>query len=248
VDFIHKNKAVTLMQKLQWILDIAMGMYHLHHGLSGGREVVHRDLAARNILIKNGRALVSDFGMSRVKTQEENVKQTSTLEGPVKWEAPEALMKKKYNTKSDVFSFGVVIYEIMVEQEPWRGVSLVEASVKVVNGERMEIPSDWPEFLEKLTRKCWHQNPDLRPDFGAIIDTLNKGIETSRDPLLTDADSSTISEVTKPHDYVKTPSISSDTKYSKTDSNPGESHYNGLSGAYIAVARPDEIPSSSSNS
>src|SRR5262249_30186555 len=104
--------------KIRFILEIARGMYHLHTAISG-RQIIHRDLAARNILLKKGSCLVADFGMARMKEQNEAAGKTRQEFGPLKWMAPESFKEGHYSTKSDVFSFAVTVYEILAQTEPW---------------------------------------------------------------------------------------------------------------------------------
>ena len=83
--------------------------------------VIHRDLAARNLLVdEHGRVRVGDFGFSRAKESNQNSQYTVSHIGPIKWMAPEALRRKKFSEKSDVFSFGVCLYEIMKGEPPWQ--------------------------------------------------------------------------------------------------------------------------------
>ncbi len=92
---------------------------------------ISRDLAARNVLLdKDYEAVVADFGLSRVlnpntgsnpDSQKSSIGTTKSDTGPIKWMAPESLTKKQYSTKSDVWSFGVTLYEIMARNEPWPG-------------------------------------------------------------------------------------------------------------------------------
>jgi len=99
----------------RWVEDIAKGMAHLHNGV-GEKKVIllHRDLAARNILLKHGTAQVSDFGMALShETRDSMSIDYSDEHLPVKWMAPEALMNNTFSAKSDVFSFGVVVWEIV---------------------------------------------------------------------------------------------------------------------------------------
>lgn len=120
-------------------------------------EIIHRDLAARNILLKGGRALVSDFGMARTKAGSVDEGNTKSEVGPLKWmvkkikkifnkkyfilpkknkieQAPESLLQKKYSTKTDVFSYGVVCWEIVSQQDPWPGLDGIQATHKLLAG------------------------------------------------------------------------------------------------------------------
>jgi serine/threonine protein kinase len=148
-------------------LDIAKGMVHLH-----ASNIIHRDLACRNILLDRGTALVADFGLARLKEGEEEGTTVNTV-GPVKWMAPESLRDNKYSRKSDVFSYGVVLYEIFSQDSPWIGVSNLEAANRVMNGKRMEIPEEWPEVVRIIIRQAWEHNPENRPEFTEIADRFS---------------------------------------------------------------------------
>jgi len=135
-------------------------------------EIIHRDLAARNILLKRGVALISDLGMARMKTDENEFEKTYENIGPIKWMSPESFLKKEYSKKSDVFSFGVLMWEIITRQEPWAGLSAVQASHEVAKGNRMEIPKTCNPILKNLIQMCWRENPGERPDFYQILEAL----------------------------------------------------------------------------
>jgi len=152
-------------------------MLHLHCGIPG-KEVIHRDLATRNVLLKNGVAVITDFGLSRVKSSTDDYQKTQQNVGPLKWMSPESLFENKYSTKSDVFSFGVVIYEIITQDPPWKDLNPSQAVGKISHGYRMVFPEncDCPPDLKRLMENCWAQLPEDRPDFKEIC----KYIETMK--------------------------------------------------------------------
>jgi len=163
-----KNINIELSVVKQIIMGIAAGMYHLH-----AEGIIHRDLASRNILLtQNFQAKVSDFGMSRANN-EDNYNKTNTEVGPLKWMPPESILRRMYSTKSDVFSFGVVIWEILTRQVPYQGLNAVEAAIQVATqGLRLPIPEDSPPLLAELMRMCWRENADERPTFNEICEKL----------------------------------------------------------------------------
>jgi len=173
--YLENNPNMPISEKVKFIKDIAKGMLHLHHGVLG-KEVIHRDLATRNILLKNGVAVITDFGLSRVKSSMTDYQKTQHSFGPLKWMSPESLFESKYSIKSDVFSFGVVIYEIFTTEKPWKDLTIVEAVQKVENGERMILPKscECSLALKNLMERCWAQEPDDRPNFEEICDFLEK--------------------------------------------------------------------------
>ncbi|PRP82378.1 hypothetical protein PROFUN_10154 [Planoprotostelium fungivorum] len=150
-----RRREVDWDTKLKFIQGIAQGMLHLHM-----EKVIHRDLAVRNILLsKHNEPKVSDFGMSRVQMNDSN--NTNSEIGPLKWMAPEALTQRAYSVKSDVFSFGVVCWEILTDVS--------------TRGERLPIPSDCDPSIYKLIQVCWRTAPEDRPTFQEICSYLSSG-------------------------------------------------------------------------
>jgi len=161
----------------RWVEDIAKGMAHLHNGV-GDKKVIllHRDLAARNILLKHGTAQVSDFGMALShETRDSMSVDYSDEHLPVKWMAPEALMNNTFSAKSDVFSFGVVVWEIVTRQIPWKGSKMNIMLDKIIkDGERLPIPASCPKGLKDLMERCWKTNPKERPEFIDVCDMMHE--------------------------------------------------------------------------
>jgi len=183
IEYLKRNPNLPISQKIQFIKDIAKGMLHLHCG-SPGKEVIHRDLAARNILLKNGVAVITDFGLSRVKSSVDDYQKTQNNVGPLKWMSPESLFQNKYSTKSDVFSFGVVIYEIITQEPPWKDLNAVQAVGELRDGHRMALPENCicPTAMKELMEKCWAQLPTDRPDFEKICEILDRMDENESIP------------------------------------------------------------------
>eukprot|EP01117_Protostelium_nocturnum_P019044 TRINITY_DN8135_c0_g1_i2.p1 TRINITY_DN8135_c0_g1~~TRINITY_DN8135_c0_g1_i2.p1 ORF type:complete len:220 (+),score=68.57 TRINITY_DN8135_c0_g1_i2:44-661(+) len=150
---------------MMFIMGIAKGMLHLHM-----EKIVHRDLAVRNILLsKHLEAKVSDFGLSRESKAVDSAAVTSTTVGPLKWMAPESITERKYSSKSDTWSFGVVIWEILTCEEPFGDSTPIEAALRVTSKkERLKIPVSCPPKLEKLMKECWKEEAEDRPDFSQI--------------------------------------------------------------------------------
>jgi len=165
-----RNNTVNLETKIGFVNGIALGMLHLHK-----EGIVHRDLAVRNILLtKHHECKVSDFGMSRETSNSENEgAKTKSNIGPIRWMAPEALKEMKYSHKSDVWSFGVVIWEIVTEKEPWDDMTPMEVALAVLReGKRLYIP-DTDTNLQMLMRLCWYESPEDRPNFETISRVLS---------------------------------------------------------------------------
>jgi len=166
-----KNRTVLPLRTLvRMARDAAAGILHLHC-----ESVIHRDIAARNVMVGENYSIhVGDFGFARVKDKNASSAFTCTI-GPAKYIAPEAIVEKKYSEKSDAFSFGVLLWEIITGDEPWRDQkSLVEIAIGVSSrGWRLAIPNSCPPVLADLMRKCWEAEPKERPDFKTIHRVLD---------------------------------------------------------------------------
>jgi len=161
----------NLQQKI--LFGVAKGMVHLH-----SESIVHRDLAARNVLLgDNYEPKVSDFGMSRTNTGAENM--TTTETGPLKWMAPESLKSKVYSFKSDVYSYGVVVWELVARSLPYPDKEPVEVAMQVVyEGLRPTIPARCSPTFAQIMQSCWSTDPNQRPQFKDICTTLKGGAST----------------------------------------------------------------------
>ncbi|PRP81904.1 serine/threonine protein kinase 4, CTR4 [Planoprotostelium fungivorum] len=152
--WLRQNRdVVTIDQQKKFIIGIASGMFHLHK-----ERIIHRDLATRNILLRAGDVKISDFGFSRRQHGPQEINKTSTVVGPLKWMSPEALQRQEYSIKSDMWSFGVVMWEIINCEEPWTDLKPLDAAIGVVAGE-----------LRLSSNSSDDQNPDDRPDFGEVL-------------------------------------------------------------------------------
>jgi len=144
---------------------ISAGMLHLHK-----EGIVHRDLATRNILLGAGyQVKISDFGLSRVvDSSTSGSNQTRSDTGPLKWMSPEAIRNREYSTKSDVWAFGVTLYEVVARNEPYLGLDPVQTALQVNGGLRLDIPYYTPSVLAEIMQGCFQTDPNLRPDFSSI--------------------------------------------------------------------------------
>jgi len=166
--FLHSPIAISLSMKRNFLLGIARGMLHLHF-----YNVIHRDLAARNILLTSSLDVkVSDFGFSR-ELEGTNENRIKTTVGPVFWFPPEALRDHIFSTKTDVWSFGVVVWEVLTRKEPFENKSPSDVIVGVTqSGMTVEIPNDCPPMFANLMRMCFQQDPASRPTFKEICTIL----------------------------------------------------------------------------
>ncbi|XP_050259502.1 serine/threonine-protein kinase STY46-like isoform X9 [Quercus robur] len=168
-DFLHKQKGVFKLPALIRVaIDVSKGMDYLHKN-----NIIHRDLKAANLLMDENEVVkVADFGVARVKTQS-GVMTAET--GTYRWMAPEVIEHKPYDHKADVFSFAIVLWELLTGKLPYEYLTPLQAAVGVVQkGLRPIIPKHTHPKLAELLEKCWQQDPALRPDFSEIIEILQQ--------------------------------------------------------------------------
>uniref|UniRef100_A0A5K4F9Q1 Tyrosine-protein kinase n=1 Tax=Schistosoma mansoni TaxID=6183 RepID=A0A5K4F9Q1_SCHMA len=168
LNHLRKSKnALPVMKLLQMSLDAANGMMYLE-----ARNCIHRDLAARNCLISDdGQLKIADFGMSR----EEHIYELSDKRGqiPIKWTAPEALRTGRYTIKCDVWSYGVLLWEIFTFGDvPYRNWSNQQTRDMIESGYRLPAPDLMPVWLRTLMNHCWHDEPMNRPSFSKISNEI----------------------------------------------------------------------------
>jgi len=164
--------------------DVARGMKYLHRRA----KVIQRDLKSRNIMVDNNfNAKICDFGLSRyIKTDK-----TMTFCGTPYWTAPEIIRQEAYTEKADVYSYGIVLWELITAQEPYSGMESMEVAYAAAErGLRPTIPSVCPEGYAELMQRCWSDEPDNRPDFTEVLEGLfvmKKDFENLMTPEMTRA-------------------------------------------------------------
>uniref|UniRef100_A0A8C3T9X7 Tyrosine-protein kinase receptor Tie-1 n=1 Tax=Chelydra serpentina TaxID=8475 RepID=A0A8C3T9X7_CHESE len=165
---------LTSQQLLQFASDVAKGMQYLSE-----KQFIHRDLAARNILVgENLASKIADFGLSR--GEEVYVKKTMGRL-PVRWMAIESLNYSVYTTKSDVWSFGVLLWEIVsLGGTPYCGMTCAELYEKLPQGYRMEKPRNCDDEVYELMKQCWRDRPYERPPFAQISMQLIRMLEARK--------------------------------------------------------------------
>ncbi|XP_028402324.1 tyrosine-protein kinase Fer-like [Dendronephthya gigantea] len=169
LNHLRKNGSGILPKELlQYGIDAAKGMDYLE-----SKGCIHRDLAARNCLLNKMNVLkISDFGMSR----ETDFYECSNMrEIPVKWTAPEALNFTQYTSASDVWSFGVLLWETYsLGNTPYPGMGNKETREQVDRGYRMPPPMGTPASIYELMKECWQYEPRNRPQFRTVLAKLQQ--------------------------------------------------------------------------
>ncbi|XP_078351544.1 uncharacterized protein LOC144636256 isoform X3 [Oculina patagonica] len=158
---IMPKTSLTSDQLLKFAFEIADGMSFLAFN-----KIIHRDLAARNVLVgDNETCKVTDFGMAR----ESDYERKSGGRLPVKWTAYEALMYGQYTTKSDVWSYGILLYEIFtIGGKPYPKINGRQIASFLEEGKRMAKPKHLDDYLFQIMMNCWHENPQDRPTFESL--------------------------------------------------------------------------------
>ncbi|XP_046453446.1 fibroblast growth factor receptor 1-like isoform X2 [Daphnia pulex] len=170
------DEVVTTRKLICWSFQIARGMDYL-----ASKKVLHGDLAARNILLTNHNVIkVADFGLSRQLYRDENYTKKSRGLLPLKWMAIESLTNRIWSSRSDVWSYGIVLWEMFsLGQMPYQGYTdefLFLQALK--NGYRMETPEHTPNFVAKMMQDCWMADPKQRPTFSQIEELLDGPLES----------------------------------------------------------------------
>ncbi|XP_031476625.1 serine/threonine-protein kinase STY13-like isoform X1 [Nymphaea colorata] len=171
----RQNRSVPLKVAVRQALDVARGMAYVH-----GLGFIHRDLKSDNLLIATDKSIkIADFGVARIEVQTDGMTPET---GTYRWMAPEMIQHRPYNQKVDVYSFGIVLWELITGSLPFHNMTAVQAAFAVVNkGVRPAIPPDCLPVLAEIMTRCWDVNPDVRPPFAEVV----KMLENAEQEILT---------------------------------------------------------------
>jgi len=176
----NRSVAIPWVTRLKMIKQVALGMNYLHNFK---QPFIHRDLTSYNLLVDKGyNVKIGDFGLSRIKANNA----TMTRCGTAAWTAPEILKGLEYSEKSDIYSFGIILWEFLTRKKPFKSMQSVKISQLVTQGARPRIPDGTPAAYKALMVGCWQTNPDLRPSFAHIVDHLD-ALEGTAPDLESDA-------------------------------------------------------------
>eukprot|EP00871_Galdieria_phlegrea_P005258 jgi/Galph1/5733/GphlegSOOS_G4318.1 len=170
-DILHRYRIPVnwnLMKRMA--LDVCRGMTYLH-----ASKLLHRDLKSSNLMLDDHFTLkVGDFGLTRLISTQTQGPMTGQC-GTFQYMAPEVLANQPYSEKADVYSFGIILWEMTTKQLPYYGIQPMQVAVAVLSKQmRPPIPPQCPTELAQLIQTCWHQDPNRRPSFPEIMKILEQ--------------------------------------------------------------------------
>lgn len=175
----HIVQGTKLKKKdqISYATHLAQGMLYLH---TCRPPVIHRDLKPANLLIDHSGVLkVADFGLSKVRPDPQKGETDTFLmtgeTGSYRFMAPEVYKHKPYTERVDIYSYGMILYYLLDGKPPWPFLNGVVAVKKAADeGDRPPIPRFWDQRLQTLLQECWNEDPQIRPPFNNVLQTLNE--------------------------------------------------------------------------
>ncbi|XAR70799.1 Non-specific serine/threonine protein kinase [Bertholletia excelsa] len=173
------NNQLDEKRRMRMALDVAKGLNYLH---TSHPTIVHRDLKTPNLLVdKNWVVKVCDFGLSRIKHN--TFLSSKSTAGTPEWMAPEVLRNEPCNEKSDIYSFGVILWELATLRVPWTGMNSMQVVGAVgFQNRHLDITDDIDPAAAEIITDCWNRDPQSRPSFGQLITRLKHLEHLQRPP------------------------------------------------------------------
>ena len=178
-----KKKKLNNLQKIYIALQLASAIHYIHF-----RNIVHRDIKSDNVFLDETLKIkLSHFGLS---TNLKNISEKKTFYENFAYMAPEIMLEKNYNKSADIFSYGMILWELITNQIPYNNLKKEEIINEVAKKKKIvKIPEDGNMVLIELTKLCLQYKPENRPTIEKIVKYLyevNKGLDESIDPVLDD--------------------------------------------------------------
>ncbi len=176
--FLRNHPDPDLQQSFRWAKEIARGVEYLHQ-----YKCIHRDLKSGNVLLMvDLTTKICDFGSAKqVRTENVSCTVQTSPTGTYQWRSPEAIRGKKASSSWDVYSYGILLWELMTHKIPFSHLNLripgeeFQLQMKICNGERPPIPDSCDPKLASVMRRCWSEEPGSRPTFTQVLADLEGG-------------------------------------------------------------------------
>uniref|UniRef100_A0A669P7L2 Serine/threonine-protein kinase Nek11 n=1 Tax=Phasianus colchicus TaxID=9054 RepID=A0A669P7L2_PHACC len=161
-EYKESGKLFTQRQIIEWFIQLLLGVNYMHE-----RRILHRDLKTKNIFLKNNLLKIGDFGVSCLLMGSCDL--ATTFTGTPYYMSPEALKHQGYNTKSDIWSLGCILYEMCCMNHAFSGHNFLSVVLKIVEGDTPSLPDRYPSNLNAVLSSMLNKNPSLRPTAGEIL-------------------------------------------------------------------------------
>ncbi|NXH60421.1 NEK11 kinase, partial [Rhabdornis inornatus] len=161
-EYKDSGKMFTQSQVIDWFIQLLLGVNYMHD-----RRILHRDLKAKNIFLKDNLLKIGDFGVSCLLMGSCDL--ATTFTGTPYYMSPEVLKHQGYNTKSDIWSLGCILYEMCCMNHAFTGQNFLSVVLKIVEGETPSLPERYPSKLNAVLCSMLNKNPSLRPAAAEIL-------------------------------------------------------------------------------